>query len=96
MIAVGWYCRASDSAGWPRVGDDALEALVAREAEQDARVVRVVLDDQQHGVAVLRSSSRSSATISSRGDRQRPAAPARRDRRGGDVGGARVAAAGPV
>ena len=34
-------------------GDDALEALVARQAQQDARVVRVVLDDQQHGVALL-------------------------------------------
>ena len=33
------------------VGDDALEALVARDPEQDARVVRIVLDDQQDGVA---------------------------------------------
>ena len=29
----------------------ALEAAVARQAEHDARVVRVVLDDQQHRVA---------------------------------------------
>ena len=35
------------------VGDDALEALVAREAEQDARVVRVVVDDEQDVVASL-------------------------------------------
>ena len=34
-------------------GDDALEALVARQAEQDAGVVRIVLDDEQHGVALL-------------------------------------------
>ena len=34
-------------------GDDALEALVARQAQQDAGVVRIVLDDEQHGVAVL-------------------------------------------
>ena len=34
-------------------GDDALEALVARQAEQDARIVRVVLDDEQHGVALF-------------------------------------------
>ena len=34
-------------------GDDALEAPVARQAQQDARVVRVVLDDEQHGVALL-------------------------------------------
>ena len=33
--------------------DDALEALVARQAEQDARVVRVVLDDQEDRVALL-------------------------------------------
>ena len=34
-------------------GDDALEALVARQPQQDARVVRIVLDDQQDGVALL-------------------------------------------
>ena len=34
-------------------GDDALEALVARQAQEDARVVRVVLDDEQDGVALL-------------------------------------------
>ena len=77
VIAVGRYCRASASAALPAVRDDALEALVARQAEQDARVVRIVLDDEQHGVAVARSSSRSSATCSSRA---RPAAPAARPR----------------
>ena len=35
-----------------RGGDDAFEALVARQAQQDARVMRIVLDDQQHGFAV--------------------------------------------
>ena len=34
-------------------GHDALEALVARQAQEDARVVRIVLDDQQYGVALL-------------------------------------------
>ena len=47
VMAVGRYWRASASAACPRFGDDALEALVARQPEQDARVVRIVLDDQQ-------------------------------------------------
>ena len=33
--------------------DDALETLVTRQAEQDARVVHVVLDDQKNRVAFL-------------------------------------------
>ena len=33
------------------VGDDALEALVPRQTEQHARVVRIVVDDEQHAVA---------------------------------------------
>ena len=37
--------------------DQHLEALVAREVDHDARIVRIVLDDQQHGVAGLRSSA---------------------------------------
>ena len=41
-----------------------LEALVAREIDHDARIVRVVLDDQQDRVARLRSSSRSSGICS--------------------------------
>ena len=52
VIAVGRYWRASDSAVCAAVGDDALEALVARQAEQDPRVVRIVVDDQQHVVAL--------------------------------------------
>ena len=36
----------------PAVGHDALEALVARQAEQDAGVVRIVVDDEQHVVAL--------------------------------------------
>ena len=34
--------------------DEHLEALVVREVDQHARVMRIVLDDQQHGVARLR------------------------------------------
>ena len=34
-------------------GDQHLEAVVAREIDQDAGVVRIVLDDQQHHVAGL-------------------------------------------
>ena len=52
-------------ARWRPGGDDALEALVARQAEQDAGVVRIVLDDEQDGVASSMS-SRSSAMCSSR------------------------------
>ena len=51
--AVGWYSRASASASAPRIGDQHLEALVVRQIDQDARVVRIVLDDQQHRVAGL-------------------------------------------
>ena len=51
--AVGWNCLARSSASAPRVGDQHLEALVAGEVEDDARVVRIVLDDQQDGVAGL-------------------------------------------
>ena len=32
-------------------GDDAFETLVARQPEEDARIVRIVLDDEQYGVA---------------------------------------------
>ncbi len=34
-------------------GDQDLEALVAREVDQDARIVRIVLDDQQDRIAGL-------------------------------------------
>ena len=34
-------------------GDQHLEALVARKVDQDARIVRIVLDDEQDGVAGL-------------------------------------------
>ena len=49
-----------------RAGDDPLEALVAGQAQQDAGVMRIVLDDQQRQVALLRSTSRSSGMVSSR------------------------------
>ena len=52
VIAVGRYCLRQRDRRLAAVGDDPLEALVAREAEQDARVVRIVVDDQQHAVAV--------------------------------------------
>ena len=52
VIAVGRYCRASVQRRLAAVRDDALEALVARQAEQDARIVRIVVDDQQHAVAL--------------------------------------------
>jgi hypothetical protein len=47
MAAGGTAARGKGR--WRPCGDDALEALVARQAQQDARVVRVVLDDEQHG-----------------------------------------------
>ena len=37
------------------LGDDALEAAVAREVEQHTRVMRIVLDDEQHQIARLQS-----------------------------------------
>ena len=54
VIAVGRYCRASVSAVVPRVGDDAFEAPVARQAEQHPGVVRIVVDDEQDVVALGR------------------------------------------
>ena len=50
------------------VGDDALEALVAREAEQHARVVRIVVDDEQR---------RGRPRGCRRGRRRRPPRPSR-------------------
>ena len=44
--------------------DQHLEALRARQVDEDARVVRIVLDDEQHRVARRRCSSRSSGTVS--------------------------------
>ena len=52
-MAVGVELPGEGKAHRALGGDDALEALVARQAEEDARVVRVVLDDEQHGVALL-------------------------------------------
>ena len=52
VIAVGTVLPRQRKRRLAAVGDDALEALVARQPEQDARVVRVVLDDQQHVVAL--------------------------------------------
>ena len=52
-MAEGWNCRASERPDRALGGDDALEALVARQAQENAGVVRIVLDDEQHGVARL-------------------------------------------
>ena len=49
--AVGWNCLASSSASAPRRGDQHLETLVAGEVDQHARVMRIVLDDQQDRIA---------------------------------------------
>ena len=35
------------------VGDDALESLVARQAEEDARVMGIVVDDEQDVIAIV-------------------------------------------
>ena len=51
VIAVGRYCLASDERRLAAVRDDALEALVARQPEQHARVMRIVVDDEQDAVA---------------------------------------------
>ena len=53
-MAVGWYSRASASASAPVIATEDLEALVAGEIAEDARVVRIVFDDEQHGVALHR------------------------------------------
>ena len=50
-IAVGLNSLASESPTAPRVATIAFEAFVSGQAEQDSSVVRIVFDDQQHGVA---------------------------------------------
>ena len=52
-MAAGRYCRARREPERALGGDDALEALVARQTQQNAGVMRIVLDDQQHGIAIL-------------------------------------------
>ena len=79
VIAVGRILPRQRQRRRRRGGDDALEALVARQAEQDARVVRVVVDDQQDVCRPARC----------RRDRRRSARPSRR-RTGSDA--ARAAA----
>ena len=65
------YCLASESAACPRLATMPLEALVAGQPEQHARVVRVVVDDQQRRCRPRAMSSRSSATtLLGLGDRQ--------------------------
>ena len=52
-IASGRNCRASERPVAPAGGHDHLEAPVASQAQEDARLVRVVLDDEQHRIAFL-------------------------------------------
>ena len=80
------------------IGDDALEALVARQTEQHARVVRIVLDDQQHAVA-LADVVAIVGTISSAFATARTGSVDRSDRVASRVAGCRrrvIARAGPV
>ena len=51
--AVGWYCLARSSASAPAHRDQHLEALLARQIHHDAGIMRIVLDDQQDGLAGL-------------------------------------------
>ena len=51
--AVGWYSRASASASAPRIATSTFKPVIVRQIDQDARVMRIVLDDQQHRVARL-------------------------------------------
>ena len=74
-------CGASSSASAPRMRDQTLEAALAREPQEHARVVRVVLDDQQHLVAGLA------------GPRDRPAPPRRAARAARPAGTAARASA---
>ena len=48
VMAVGRILPRERQGRLAAVGDDALEPVVAREAEQHARVVRVVVHDEQH------------------------------------------------
>ena len=51
--AVGRNWRASVSASAPRMRHQRLQPLVVRQIDEDARVVRIVLDDQQRRVVRL-------------------------------------------
>ena len=53
VMAVGRILLRQRDRALAAVGDDPLEPLVAGEAEQHARVVRIVVHDQQHVVAVV-------------------------------------------
>ena len=53
VMAVGQVLAGERRPSLPARGDDAFEALVARQAQQNAGIVRIVLDDQQHQVALL-------------------------------------------
>ena len=63
-MAVGLILARQGKRDVAALGHDALEALVVGQAQQDAREVRIVLDDEQHGIVRLQCSSRSSAICS--------------------------------
>jgi len=46
-MAVGLYLAGQRKTGRAVRGDYALKTLVARKVEQDSRVIRIILDDQQ-------------------------------------------------
>ena len=50
---MGWNSRARASASAAARGHQDFEAFVARQIAEDARVVRIVFDDQQDGFARL-------------------------------------------
>ena len=98
VIAVGRILPRQRQRRLAAVGDDALEALVAGEAEQHARVVRIVVDDQQHVVALADVLAVVGDDLFGLGDREhRQRRRAGRIAAGADrVAGAVTARAGPV
>ena len=98
MIAVGRYCARQRQRRLAAVGDDALEALVARQPEQHARVVRIVVDDEQDAVALVDVVAVVGDDLLGLGDRQhrQRAGRAARRRRTRRSAGAVTARAGPV
>ena len=86
--AVGWYSLASASASAPRGRDQHLEAVVVRQIDEHARVVRIVLDDEQDDVARLQLC----AVVGDLLDRDAPAA--RMRARGGSRAGGRCGLVG--
>ena len=61
-MALGWYSRARASASAPRMATSTLKPAVVRQIGQDARVVRIVLDDRAAPRRPAATVSRSSGT----------------------------------